>query len=104
MTEQNYAFIKENDVINVVVFDNPSEDLLNHFKNEFNLDNIIIANENSETGGTYEDNVFWRKKPYASWIKDEELKDWKSPISYPEDGKSYIWDEDSISWIQSNTI
>ena len=41
MSEQIYAFIKDGIVTNVSVFDNPSEELLSHFKNEFNL--VVVA-------------------------------------------------------------
>ena len=46
-------------------------------------------------------------KPYPSWIvKDIEVGDdkvlvseWAAPIDYPNDGNSYIWDEESVNWI-----
>jgi len=46
-------------------------------------------------------------KPYPSWvIKDVEVGDnkdivseWAAPIDYPNDGKSYIWDEENVNWI-----
>ena len=46
-------------------------------------------------------------KPYLSWvIKDVEVGDnkaivseWAAPIDYPNDGKSYIWDEENENWI-----
>jgi len=45
-------------------------------------------------------------KPYPSWIvKDVEVglnkvlaSVWSSPIDYPNDGNSYIWDEETQSW------
>ena len=42
MTILNYAFIKNKQVINIAVFENPTSELLNHFKNEFELDNIVV--------------------------------------------------------------
>lgn len=33
-----------------------------------------------------------------SWILSEESCTWISPIPYPNDNKSYIWDENTISW------
>tara|TARA_Y100000401_G_C8318107_1_gene223712 strand:- start:634 stop:1581 length:948 start_codon:yes stop_codon:yes gene_type:complete len=46
-------------------------------------------------------------KPYPSWIvKDVEVGDdkvlvseWAAPTDYPNDGNSYIWDEESVNWI-----
>jgi hypothetical protein len=39
------------------------------------------------------------RKPYASWIGDEETMTWNAPIAYPQDGNEYYWDESSMSWI-----
>ena len=47
-------------------------------------------------------------KPYPSWVvKDIEVGDdkvlfskWAAPIDYPNDGKSYIWDEETVNWIE----
>lgn len=37
-------------------------------------------------------------QPFPSWIKDEN-NNWVAPVSYPEDGNFYIWDEDYQNWI-----
>jgi hypothetical protein len=37
-------------------------------------------------------------KPYPSWVLNESTCLWDSPIQYPNDGKHYIWDEETISW------
>lgn len=103
MTEQNYAFIKNNNIVNIAVFDNPSEVLLNNFIQEFLLDEIVIANQSCVIGGTYDGSKFWLPQPYPSWIKNEETNEWEAPIPYPaiEDGsdEQYIWDENSTSWL-----
>jgi len=103
MTQENYAFIKNGNVINTAVFENPSNELLNRFKNDFELDNIILATNKSTIGGTYDGTKFWLPQPYPSWIKNEQLNEWESPVLYPviEEGsnESYIWDEETTSWI-----
>lgn len=38
------------------------------------------------------------RKPYSSWIGDEETMTWSSPILYPNDNKIYRWNETTISW------
>lgn len=55
----DYAFIKNGKVVNMAVFDNPSNELLEHFKQEFELDEIVIATENAEVGGTYDGEKFY---------------------------------------------
>ena len=51
-------------------------------------------------GGTYDKtrDAFIAPKPYPSWVLDEDTCCWKAPTPYPEDGKSYDWDEDTTSW------
>jgi hypothetical protein len=43
---------------------------------------------------------FYAPQPYSSWTKNEETYLWESPVPYPTDGKSYSWDESSLSWIE----
>tara|TARA_Y100001951_G_scaffold74292_1_gene61258 strand:+ start:44 stop:475 length:432 start_codon:yes stop_codon:yes gene_type:complete len=52
-----------------------------------------------------EDNqIFWRKKPYASWVKDTSDAQWHSPIGdAPDLGAEsgthyYVWNEPDKSW------
>jgi len=42
--------------------------------------------------------AFIPPKPYPSWILDEETCLWNPPIQYPNDGKLYAWEEETISW------
>lgn len=42
--------------------------------------------------------AFIAPKPYASWQLDEASCQWQAPSPMPEDGKSYMWDEASLSW------
>ncbi len=101
--ETRYAFIKNNFIENIVIFDNPNEELLLHFKSIYNLDNIVLATDNTIIGGTYDGTKFWLPQPYPSWVKNEELNEWESPVPYPaiEEGSDevYIWDENSTSWL-----
>ena len=102
MSKSNYAFIKNNNVTNVSVFEDPTIDLLNHFKNEFELDEIVLSTDKTAVGGTYDGTKFWLPQPYPSWIKDEELNEWSAPVSQPEfDPENpifYVWNEEILNW------
>ena len=52
-------------------------------------------------GYTYDSgrNAFIPPQPYASWTLNEETCLWEAPTSYPDDGKSYVWNEDTESWV-----
>jgi hypothetical protein len=51
-------------------------------------------------GYTYDavNDVFYPPKPYASWILSETTWLWEAPVPYPDDGKIYIWDEETTNW------
>lgn len=98
MAELNYAFIKGIDVVNVAVFDDPTDSLLDHFKEAFGVDSIILATTNTVVGGTYEEGAFWTPQPYPSWTKNHETNEWESPVPLPTDFQIYTWNEDTLSW------
>ena len=47
--------------------------------------------------------AFIPPKPFNSWILDEETCLWNSPVGYPEDGKMYRWNEETVNWIEVET-
>lgn len=42
--------------------------------------------------------AFIAPKPFDSWQLDESSCQWQAPSPMPQDGKSYYWDEGSLSW------
>lgn len=55
-------------------------------------------------GYTWNGIGFAAPQPYPSWILNQSTYLWESPIPYPNDGKRYIWDETTKSWIENNGI
>ena len=53
-------------------------------------------------GYTYDDvlDAFIPPKPYPSWLLNTETCNWEAPIPYPNDGKSYYWDEETQQWVE----
>ena len=51
-------------------------------------------------GYTYdtENDVFYAPQPYSKWILDETKWVWKAPVDYPDDGKRYIWNDNTGAW------
>jgi hypothetical protein len=51
-------------------------------------------------GYTYDSNrdAFISPKPFNSWILNENTCQWDAPISYPNDGQRYTWNESTLSW------
>jgi hypothetical protein len=64
--------------------------------------NANIRKNYAGVGYTYdvERDAFIPPKPYAyaSWILNEDTCRWEAPIAYPEDGKAYTWNEETVSW------
>jgi len=42
----------------------------------------------------------WQQTGFASWIFNEETCAFEPPSPYPTDGKSYVWDEPTTSWVE----
>jgi len=48
-----------------------------------------------------ENDVFYSHKPFESWVLNTSTWTWEAPITQPQDGKDYYWDESSLSWKES---
>lgn len=53
-------------------------------------------------GYTYDEqrDAFIPPQPFPSWTLNEDTCLWDAPVSYPNDGKLYIWDEEQQQWIK----
>lgn len=43
--------------------------------------------------------AFIPPKPFLSWVLNNDMAIWEPPVPAPNDGKKYVWDEPTISWI-----
>jgi len=52
-------------------------------------------------GDTYDPtkDAFIPRKPFDSWVLNETTCIWDAPNPRPTDGKIYVWDESSLTWI-----
>jgi len=53
-------------------------------------------------GYTYDSqrDAFIPPQPYPSWTLVEETCNWTAPVALPTDGKTYNWDESTLTWIE----
>jgi len=53
-------------------------------------------------GYTYdaEKDAFIPRKPFQSWVLNEDTCLWEAPIPYPDDGLDYIWNESITNWTE----
>lgn len=67
------------------------------YYDELNDDEIKAKQENVKAQWIADEN-----NP-KSWVFKEDVCSFVPPIDYPTDGKSYIWDEAALSWIEINS-
>jgi hypothetical protein len=63
---------------------------------------IALRGNYAGVGYTYDatHDVFYAPKPYPSWTLDETVWTWIAPTPMPTDGKVYIWNEETKSWVE----
>lgn len=56
-------------------------------------------------GYTYDrvNDVFYAPQLYSSWILNEITWLWEAPVTYPDDGNEYTWNEETVSWQLTET-
>lgn len=45
--------------------------------------------------------AFIPPQPYPSWLLNTTTCQWQAPVPYPTDGKTYRWNEPTVSWVLS---
>ena len=44
--------------------------------------------------------AFIPPRPFASWLLNEYTYLWEAPIPRPTDSKMYLWNEETLSWVE----
>jgi hypothetical protein len=44
--------------------------------------------------------AFIAPQPFPSWVLNTGTCRWEAPVDYPKDGKFYVWDEPTVSWVE----
>ena len=80
--EKVYAVIKDSVVINVIIFDNPSQELIDYFKDMYSADLIMDVDGDiyCAIGGTWDGIKFTLPQPEPSWKYDDESRQWVPPF------------------------
>ena len=61
--------------------------------------NELLVTNPAYIGGTFDTGYFYPPQPYPSWSKDGE-GNWTAPVSVPDDGGRYQWDETNQEWVE----
>jgi hypothetical protein len=106
----HFAKIDENNiVVDVLVVPNEKEQIGEEYLNKIGFEgrwiqtsyNRKIRKNYAGIGYTYNEelDMFLPPKPFPSWILDEKLGQWVSPIEIPTDiNFVYNWNEENKSW------
>ena len=68
------------------------------------LDGTPLRKNHAGIGYTYDEDkdAFIPKQPFNSWTLNEDTCLWEAPSAYPDDGKRYEWNEETISWEEAD--
>lgn len=63
---------------------------------------VALRGNYAGIGYTYDivNDVFYEPQPFTSWVLNTATWTWEAPTPYPNDGKFYVWDEATQSWIE----
>jgi general stress protein 26 len=63
-----------------------------------------IRKNSAVKGYTYDSgrDAFIAPKPYDNWVFDEDTCRWIIPVSRPEDGKGYRWNQETGTWVEQD--
>jgi hypothetical protein len=106
-----YGFINDdNRLISTAIIQEGDLETFERIKNEFNaVDGYPIPEEHlffihDLTLVSWNGSRFIPDKTFASFVWNDENNKWVPPIPFPSDDKVYIWDEETISWLESPEV
>lgn len=78
-----------------------------HYGADGQPDNGVALRANyAGIGYTYDEtnDVFYAPQPYPSWTISAPSWVWEPPVPMPTDGKPYMWDEKTTTWVETALI
>jgi len=72
----------------------------NTYKGQHNSEGVPFRKNYAAFGYSYDHtrDAFVPPQPYPSWILDEETCIWEAPVSTPDNGQMYQWNEEITNW------
>ena len=99
------VIVAEADFFNTFVDDSAGEWIQTSYNThggEHTLGGTPLRKNFAGIGFTYdrEKDAFIPPQPFASWTLNETTCLWEAPVTYPDDGKMYIWNESITNWTE----
>ena len=102
------VIVAEAEYFNTFVDDSPGEWIQTSYNTRGGKH--YAPNSNTEDSGTplrknyagigmnYDGVGFYFDAPHSSWTLNSTTYFWEPPVAYPDDGKTYQWNESTTSW------
>jgi len=99
------VLVIEQDVVDTGLFGNPSSWIQTSYNTSggvHKLGGTPLRKNYAGIGYTYDvtRDAFIPPKIFNSWILNEDNCVYEAPIPVPNDEKMYIWDEDTLAWVE----
>jgi hypothetical protein len=108
----HYAFLDDNNIVTEVITGIDETELIEGLDPETWYGNFRgqVCKRTSYNGNyrknyagighTYDPvrDAFLPPKPFESWVLNEEVYQWRAPVTRPADDNEYIWNEELLSW------
>jgi hypothetical protein len=108
----HYAFLDENNIVTEVIVGIDETETIEGLDPETWYGNFRgqvckrtsyngkIRKNFAGIGFTYDSNLdaFIAPQPFPSWLLNESDCQWLAPVSYPTDGFTYQWNEQTLDW------
>ena len=109
----HYAFLDSNNIVTEVIAGIDETETIDGLDTEtwyanFRGQVCKRTSYNSKIRGTYagigytynaDEDIFVIPQPYPSWTRLNSF--WNAPKPYPQDNKTYFWDEENLEWQES---
>lgn len=97
------VLVIDQETVNTGLFGDPStfiQTSYNTYGGEHKLGGTPLRKNYAGIGYTYDKqrDAFYAPQPFPSWTLNEESCLWEPPTPMPNDGKSYNWNEETLSW------
>jgi hypothetical protein len=110
----HYAFLDENNIVTEVIVGIDETELIEELTPEewygnFRGQRCLRTSYNGNIRGIYagigflyneEEDIFIAPQTFPSWTRNGSV--WEAPIAKPNDGKMYTWNEETLSWDETN--
>ena len=99
------VLVIEQDVVDTGLFGEPSSFVQTSYNTHggvHRLGGTPLRKNYAGIGYTYDSvrDAFIPPKPFNSWVLNETTCQWDSPVLMPTDDKMYLWDENTLSWVE----